>query len=254
MQTKNTLLWIDDDIDDFSEYVQALGEAGFDVATAKNAADGIKVLNRINPKVVLADILMPPPDGIEMLRRMHDIKPNTVYAVFSSFLYLQKYREQLKLLSFPIQLLDKDFPNVHDETFVMRFIDPIKKLFSQGVTYTIQDSAEPHPMIEGQDPFGIEFAEFMSLPIADKDRLADKAEKLARHTIERAFARGSIWVLLCGNINEISAQAEVPKNIMSEEEIISLAQRKNRAPYQFCQSLMVEDYWTTCSSDVSMKD
>ncbi len=74
----------------------------------------------------------------------------------------------------------------------------------------------------------------------DKERLADKAEKLARNTIEAAFARGKVWVLLCGDKREIAAATESFEDIPSEDEILDQALRRNRAPFQFSQAMRTD--------------
>jgi hypothetical protein len=250
---QNKLLWVDDDISLLFAYVNALKERGFIVETASNWNEAYKKFTEFDPVVVIADIRMPPPNGIEILRRLNKINSNKVYAVLSSFLYLPDYRDELGLLEFNVQPLDKDFPNVSDNSFDERFIKPIANLFDKGVTYTVKGQ-ENNLDQEGVDPFSIEFSKFMALPITEKDKLLDKAETIACNTIEKAFSNGKIWVLLCGNKNDIVASAENFNEIPSDEEIIKQARKRNRAPYQFSIACRVEDHWTQCSPDLSMKD
>jgi CheY-like chemotaxis protein len=248
------VLWIDDDIQKLGSYVAALRKRGYDVATAANAKESHLVLADHCPQVVLADIQMPDASGIEIIRQMHEDHPDLVYAVLSSFLYLQKYRDELGALGFPVQLIDKELPNVQDESFEQRFVSPIAALFDQGITYTIENAGQARQKMEGTDPFAISYADFMALPIVEKDKLADKAEQLAKDVIQNAFKRGKTWVLLCGNRREIADSSDDPQKIPTEEKILRYAQRKNRAPYQFCQSFINETYWTECATDFSLKD
>jgi len=185
---------------------------------------------------------------------MHESDATKVYAILSSFLYLQQYRDELACLKFPVQLLDKDFPNVLDESFERRFIQPIAALFEEGITYTVEHSSKYTPSIEGVDPFRIEFSDFMALPIVEKDMLADKAQAMARRTLDNAFSRGKVWVLLCGDRNEVATSAEDMNGIPTEEEVLKYAQRRNRAPFQFGQALQTEEYWTFCSSSLSSQN
>jgi len=249
-----TLLWIDDDIAHLSAFVEALRDRGFDVATAQNADEAFAAFLELDPLVVLADIRMPPPNGIEIVRRMHEKRQDKVYAVLSSFLYLQRYRDELACLRFPVQLISKNIPNVQDDAFEELFVQPIASLFDEGVTYSVADSHKPHPAIEGVDPFKIEFAEFMALPITEKDRLTDRAEELAHKAIERSFEGGRVWVLLCGDRDETVASVDRFERIPEERDILEQAERRNRAPYQFSVALQSEDYWTECSTIESSRD
>lgn len=249
------ILWIDDDIQRLNAYVDALEKNGFTLFTASNVKEAVSSYKKNKPYIVLADIRMPPPNGIEILRRLYEINPNAIFAVLSSFLYLQRYRDEISGLKFSVQLLDKDFPNIHDDTFQDRFINPIESLYEKGITYTVNGPNILNEKFSEINPFTMEFAEFMALNIKEKDSFADKAEEMASNTIDKEFSRGKIWVLLCGDSNEVAASAEDFSDIPSEDEILKVAHRLNRAPYQFSQHLYSEDhYWTTCSTNISLKD
>lgn len=248
------ILWIDDDIQRLNAYVDALKNNGFELFTASNEKEALSSYKKNKPYIVLADIRMPPPNGIEILRRLYEINPNAIFAVLSSFLYLQRYRDEIAGLKFPVQLLDKDFPNIHDETFRDRFIKPIESLHEKGITYTVNSHNRLNENLSETNPFTIEFAEFMALNIKEKDTFADKAENMARKAINKEFSRGKIWVLFCGYHNEVAASAEDFSEIPSEDEILKVAHRLNRAPYQFTQHLQTEDHWTTCATNISLKD
>ena len=248
------LLWIDDEIANLGTYVCSLREHGFDVVTAKDYQEALKQFAEFDPAVVLVDIRMPRPDGIEILKRLHRVNTAKTFAVLSSFLYLHSYRDQLAKLKFPVQLIDKDFPNIHNPTFKTRFIAPIKSLFECGVTYTVQSVSQAGRPLGDESPFDIEFSRFMVLPITEKDALTDAAEKLAAKTLENAFRQGYVWVLLCGDQSEMADAVDDFQRVPPDEEILRFAQKMNRAPFQFSIGFATEDHWTSCSSLVSMKD
>lgn len=255
MSQKN-LLWIDDDIDKLSSYVKELKKNKIHVYIASTYEKALEIFNQNDIGVVVTDIKMPYPNGIEIIRRLHNIKPYKVYAVFSSYLYLKKYRESLSLLDFDVQLMDKDFPNVSDISFYNRFVKPFLNLFDHGVSYTISDQNKSKKNVSGVNPFEIEFADFMMLPIIEKDFLIDKAESMVDNVIGKLFSRGIIWALFCGNSVEPATIAESIEKIPTEVEILKFAQKINRAPYQFSQGMIVEDHWTGCAEDnnISLKD
>lgn len=252
---KNRILWIDDQISAFKPFVNALSENGYDVDVASNCAEATDIASKKRFDVILVDINMPAPNGIETIRRLVPIQKYAAFAVLSSFLYLQKYRDELSLLRTPIQLIDKILPNVHSETFSKCFLDPIKGLIERGVTFTIKDSNKATEKVHELDPFAISFNDFMLLSITEKDKLHDIAEQLAKATIENCLKRGKIWILLCGDRDEVVSMADTLDEIPNEEKVIEIAQKYNRAPYQFCQGLEADDHqWTSCASSQSLRD
>src|ERR1039457_6968037 len=90
------LLWVDDDIAHFGPFIEELKLTGFKVSTSSSTDDALKACRENTFDVILVDILMPPPDGIELLRRVRPIQPNASLAALSSFLYLARYRDEIK--------------------------------------------------------------------------------------------------------------------------------------------------------------
>ena len=254
MKTKINLLWIDDDIDKFGVYVDALKDEGYNVLIASDFEETTKIIDQNKIDVFLVDIQIPNVNGIEIIRRIYKIAPLAKFAVLSSFLYLQKNKNELKSLNIPIQLIDKYLPNVKSDSFHEKFLLPIKSLCSNGVTFCIEDFKNSKINNGEIDPFDIDFARFLQLSLIEKDKLADLAEVVAHSTIENAFKRGKIWVLLCGNPNEIIASAEHERDIATEEQVLKISKIKNRAPFQFSKGLTSEDHWMNCSNDESLID
>jgi two-component system, OmpR family, alkaline phosphatase synthesis response regulator PhoP len=70
--SKQTILVVDDEQDllDLIEY--NLRHEGFDVLTAENGQDGIRIAKEHHPSLVLLDIMMPQMDGIEVCDKMRE--------------------------------------------------------------------------------------------------------------------------------------------------------------------------------------
>jgi CheY-like chemotaxis protein len=254
MENKLKLLWIDDDIDKLEMYVKALRREGFKVYTASNYFETENVIKKVKIDIFLVDIQIPEINGIEIIRLIYKKFPYAKFAILSSFLYLQRNKDELQSLDIPVQLIDKYLPNVKSESFNEKFINPIRSLSNNGVTFTIEDVNTFETNKCGIEPFNIDYAKFMQLSLIEKDRLSDIAERTAIKTIEKEFKRGKIWVLLCGNPKEISASAEYEKDIPSEDKVLKIAKTKNRAPFQFSKGLISEDHWMNCPSDKSLID
>lgn len=66
------VLVADDDADIRKLLEKELGSAGFRVRTARDGAEALESLTRERPAAVVLDLLMPEPDGFEVLYRMRD--------------------------------------------------------------------------------------------------------------------------------------------------------------------------------------
>lgn len=64
------VLVVDDEPDLRELYSVNLQEAGHEVLTASNGAEGLGVVERENPDVVLVDLMMPVMDGYEFLHNL----------------------------------------------------------------------------------------------------------------------------------------------------------------------------------------
>ncbi|MBW8359741.1 MAG: response regulator transcription factor [Weeksellaceae bacterium] len=73
MSAKKILL-IDDELDILEILSYNLEKEGYEVHTATNGNDGIKVAREIVPDLILLDVMMPEKDGIETCQEMRQIK------------------------------------------------------------------------------------------------------------------------------------------------------------------------------------
>ncbi|MCD6352910.1 MAG: response regulator, partial [Proteobacteria bacterium] len=71
------LLLIDDEESIIRVLSISLKSDGYDVATAFNGDEGIKLFREESPDIVLTDIKMPGMDGIEVLKRVKKLNPDT---------------------------------------------------------------------------------------------------------------------------------------------------------------------------------
>ena len=75
---RNTILLIDDDKNDLLLLSMQLKNDGYNILTAENAADAFKLLAEFRVGIVLCDRNLPGMDGIEFLRRIKDMYPDTL--------------------------------------------------------------------------------------------------------------------------------------------------------------------------------
>lgn len=67
---RGSVLVVDDNPGDVFLARTLLEEEGYTVYTAHNGRDGLDIVNREQPDVVLSDVLMPEPDGFELCRQI----------------------------------------------------------------------------------------------------------------------------------------------------------------------------------------
>ncbi len=67
-----TVLLIDDEQSLLMLLKAIMSRAGFRVLLADNGADGERVAGEQRPDVIVCDVMMPPPDGFELRRRLAD--------------------------------------------------------------------------------------------------------------------------------------------------------------------------------------
>ena len=76
MQNTKILL-IDDEVDIVRVLSISLRSDGYDVVTAYSGEEGLEVFNKESPNVVLTDIKMPGMDGLEVLRKVKELNPES---------------------------------------------------------------------------------------------------------------------------------------------------------------------------------
>jgi signal transduction histidine kinase len=72
-----TVLFVDDEKDICDVLSISLSDLGYKVYTAENGQEALRIIQEINPPIVLTDIRMPVMDGSELLRRIKLQSPET---------------------------------------------------------------------------------------------------------------------------------------------------------------------------------
>ena len=73
-EDKVCVLVVDDDPEMTETVKMMLGQAGYDVYRAHNGADGLKLIHRANPQVIVCDVKMPEIDGLEVIAILKENK------------------------------------------------------------------------------------------------------------------------------------------------------------------------------------
>jgi two-component system response regulator RegA len=79
------LLIVDDDATLRDRLARALRERGCDVRTAANHGEAMAVANRESPEMVVVDLRMPGPSGLELVRDLKALDPETRIVVLTGY-------------------------------------------------------------------------------------------------------------------------------------------------------------------------
>jgi len=90
--SKKKLLLVDDEESIHLLYKEEFEEEGYEVHSAMNGEEALKLFDQIKPDLVILDINMPGMDGIEVLRRMKQKSPSTPVIISSAY---PEYKQDL---------------------------------------------------------------------------------------------------------------------------------------------------------------
>ena len=98
---KNKKIWIADD-DESIRWVleKGLAESGMDVQTFDSANKVIKKLETENPQLILTDIRMPGPSGIELLDKVKELRPDIPVIIMTAHSDLDSAVESYEPVSY----------------------------------------------------------------------------------------------------------------------------------------------------------
>jgi DNA-binding NtrC family response regulator len=93
---KNSILIVDDEASVRDSLYNWFLEDGFEVSCAEDASKALKILDHEHFDIILADIKMPGMDGLELLRRIKQIKPDAIIIIITAFATVDTAVQALK--------------------------------------------------------------------------------------------------------------------------------------------------------------
>jgi len=85
MKKKVKILVVDDEAIMRDSLRDWLSDAGYQVLTAENGSQALEVIEKGKPGIVIADLVMPGMDGIELLKRAKEISPGVEVIIITAY-------------------------------------------------------------------------------------------------------------------------------------------------------------------------
>lgn len=92
-----SILIIDDEVLTLNNLKKALEKEGYEILLADSGESGIEIFKKTHPNLSLVDLMLPGIDGIEVLRQIKAIDPNTVVIMITAYEIIEKAVESMKL-------------------------------------------------------------------------------------------------------------------------------------------------------------
>lgn len=101
MSKKHTILLVEDDLPIVSILKQHLEDEHFNLLTALDGVDGLRLALESHPEVILLDIIMPRMDGLTMLKKLREDKwgKNSKVIVLTNLSNPQSEQESGRLMA-----------------------------------------------------------------------------------------------------------------------------------------------------------
>ena len=85
MRTKGRIVVIDDEVNAAAALEKLLQEDGYEVSAANDARTGLSLLEKTDPDIVLTDLRMPGMDGLELLTKVKQLRPETMVILMTAY-------------------------------------------------------------------------------------------------------------------------------------------------------------------------
>jgi DNA-binding NtrC family response regulator len=142
----NTILVVDDDADTREVLKDRLESLGYRVLTAADGREGLEVLERHNPQLVLLDVEMPGMNGLEVLKQIRRQEQNVTVVMITAYGTIERAVQAMK--SGAYDFIPKPFEPDHIALIVAKALE--RETLKREVEILSGQLEDRHRMIVGQ--------------------------------------------------------------------------------------------------------
>src|SRR5438128_5532628 len=140
------LLLIDDEADVQYSFQRIFGSPEIELSTASSGEEGLKLIPKLRPDLVLMDSRMGGMSGLESLRRIRQIDPRLLVILMTAYGTTQTAIEAMKLGAYDYLLKPFDVPKLKD--IVARALEAAREMRS-GARYDFE--RKDRPVLQPED-------------------------------------------------------------------------------------------------------
>jgi len=147
---RQKILIIDDEVDVHYSFERLLAKDDVTVLTAANSEEGLRILKKEKPDIVVMDIRMGRENGLEVLREIRRVNPAQIVIMMTAYGTSQTAIEAMKLGAFDYTLKPFDIPQLKD--LLQRALQAAGALQSESILPTSLDPEDFRTGIVGSSP------------------------------------------------------------------------------------------------------
>lgn len=252
-----SLLWVDDNIEQFQPFVTKFQEHGLYVGTASSSPNGFIELRKQQYDIVFWDFMMGHEPCVHILDSIVEMAGSAQVFIVSSFLYLNEVMEQLtrkiSKSSLRIATIDKTtLPFTDDDQAIQDFLSDLMsgQYFAspskaEDVDRRVQEAMRSSEVLLWNS--------YLELDLSGKMAALDKVAEITKDIRQQLEQEGYVYMLFCGNYSEPLQKCKSLDEIPSEKQIVDIARSLDSAPFEFSVSGMVDDLSANCCERSGLK-
>jgi len=140
-ESRRTLLCVDDEEYILSSVVRVLRHEGYRVLTATSAESALELLATNEVQVVMSDMRMPSMSGVEFLRRVKELYPQTIRIILSAYGDLDSLTDAINSSAI-FRFLCKPWDDEHLKAHIKQAFE-----IHEGLYCMPSDEVGPHPLL-----------------------------------------------------------------------------------------------------------
>lgn len=250
-QQEPSVLWVDDQIQRYSPWIQRLEDVGLHVSPSDNLSHGMELLEQHDYQVVLIDLMMGHESCISALEEVATAAKGAKVFICSAFLYLEEFLNQYKNTisksGIPIGILDKtSLPFPDDEPAFLSFVEKLNS--DEFLKSSIQNmfGAQNETISEHFSISELSWPAYQGMNINEKLSILDIAYLETQETRKTLEDQGYNYFVFCGDFETPVFRSKSLRETLSEKELLEIADRKKKPPFTFSTGGIIDDTSVNC--------